>query len=76
MYVTPQTLTVARPFTADRVKYEPGQVVDASVIAKVRSADMLLSLRFLIPTVSSPEEKPETDEIEKIRQNFKRKIKD
>lgn len=50
MYVMPQTLTVTRAFTANRVRYEPGQVIPAHELVKVRSADMLLSLRYVIPT--------------------------
>lgn len=46
----PQTLTVTRAFTANRVRYTPGQVIPAEELVHVRSADMLLSLRYVIPT--------------------------
>lgn len=50
MYVMPETLTVRRPFTANRVRYEPGQIIAATDLVHVRSADMLLSLRYVVPT--------------------------
>lgn len=61
VYVIPQTFDVKRRFTAFGHVYDPGSTIDGPTLARIRSADVLLSRKFVIPTPDphSRDTKPE-----------------